>query len=244
MTPVKRQDELILDRSGQPGVMANVHYGELIYENALSTQADLAGWRLEGKAAITFPQGRMRLESVIPASEGQKANYVFWCPVDFSDGVSYQWEFYPVREPGLAMFWFSACGRNGEDLFDPALNLRAGEYDQYHHGDINALHASYFRRGNPGTFQLCNLRKSYGFYMVAQGADPIPSIYYDPPYLIEVIKRGAEVQFSINGLVIWYFYDDGVQFGPVLQGGKIGFRQMAPLIAEYANLKVRTVIFH
>ncbi len=241
MSPENRQDEIILDRSGQPGVMANVNYGDVLYENALSSQSDLAGWRLEGKAAITFPQGRMRLESIVPATEGQKANYVLWCPNDFPDWVSFQWEFYPVREPGLAMFWFAAVGRNGEDLFDPRLSARTGEYDQYHHGDINAFHASYFRRGNPGTFQLCNLRKSYGFHMVAQGADPIPSIYYDPPYFIEVIKRGSEVQFSINGLVIWYFFDDGASFGPPLKGGKIGFRQMAPLIADYAHLKIRLV---
>jgi len=27
-------------------------------------------------------------------------------------------------------------------------------------------------------------------------------------------------------------------YGPLLEDGKIGFRQMAPLVAEYANLKV------
>jgi hypothetical protein len=31
-----------------------------------------------------------------------------------------------------------------------------------------------------------------------------------------------------------------MRFGPVLTGGKIGFRQMTPMIAEYANLEIRS----
>jgi hypothetical protein len=34
---------------------------------------------------------------------------------------------------------------------------------------------------------------------------------------------------------------DGKSHGPLLGGGKIGFRQMAPLIAEYANFRVRAL---
>jgi hypothetical protein len=236
--PDKPPPEEIMDRTGQPGVMAGVKLGQRLYENPLATLGDTAGWKLEGQAAFSFPQGRLRLESVVPASEGQKANYVFWCPVEFPDHVVFSWDFHPVREPGLAMFWFAARGRNGEDLFDARLKPRTGEYEQYHHGDINAFHASYFRRGAVGALQVCNLRKSYGFHMVAQGADPIPALRYNPPYRIQVVKRGPEVQFAINGLVIYHFADDGRRYGPLLAGGKIGFRQMAPLIAEYSALTV------
>ena len=72
------------------------------------------------------------------------------------------------------MMFFAAQGRNGENLFDPQLQKRTGEYIQYHHGDINAFHVSYFRRKEPDerAFHTCNLRKSYGFYLVCQGADP------------------------------------------------------------------------
>ncbi|MXZ23173.1 MAG: DUF1961 family protein, partial [Caldilineaceae bacterium SB0665_bin_25] len=50
---------------------------------------------------------------------------------------------------------------------------------------------------------------------------------------------GAEVAFLINELPIFSWRDDGVSYGPVLGGGKIGLRQMAPLVGEYANLVVR-----
>jgi hypothetical protein len=35
---------------------------------------------------------------------------------------------------------------------------------------------------------------------------------------------------------------DGKTYGPILDRGKIGFRQMTPLIAEYANLVVKKVV--
>jgi len=218
--------------------------GELIYENPLASEADVAGFRLEGDAAVSFPLGRMRMENRLDPEAGQKANFVFWCPEDFPADIAVSWDFWPIREPGLCILFFSATGRNGEDLFDPGLAARTGEYQMYHHGDIHALHVSYFRRKAPTerAFQVCNLRKSYGFHMVCQGADPLPSVADAmPPYRIALVKCGPEVSFSIRDLESFRWVDDGKTYGPVLGGGKIGFRQMAPLIGEYANLRVQRV---
>lgn len=215
----------------------------ILYANPLKDPSDSAGWRLEGEAEISFPEGRMRMENKRDPELGQAANYVFWCPELFPDRISISWDFYPLREPGLAMFWFAARGREGRDMFDPELEPRTGEYEQYHHGNIDALHLSYFRRNanQSRTFQVCNLRKSFGFHLVCSGADPIPcTAFADPPYHIQVIKCGPEVQLSINELQIFRWRDDGYSYGPILEGGRIGFRQMAPLMAEYANLEVRT----
>ena len=78
--------------------------------------------------------------------------------------------------------------------------------------------------------------------MVRQGADPLPSVADAmPPYAITLIKCGAEVVFYIRDLKIFHWVDDGQTYGSLLGGGKIGFRQMAPLIGEYANLKVHKV---
>ncbi|MEF3302766.1 DUF1961 family protein [Paenibacillus sp. GYB003] len=213
----------------------------LIYDNPLSSAKDVERFRLEGDAAVTFPLGRMRLESTRSEEEGQKANFVFWCPVTFPADIAVEWEFWPVREPGLAILFFAATGAGGEDLFDPRLSPRSGPYEQYHHGDINALHVSYFRRkwAEERRLHTCNLRKSYGFHLVAQGADPIPGVAdATGPYRVRVEKSGGAVRFSIQDVPVFAWEDDGAAYGPVLQGGKIGFRQMAPLIAEYANLKV------
>lgn len=213
----------------------------LIYENPLACEEDVKDFILEGKAAVTFPQGRMRLENKLASEEGQKANYVLWCPQDFPADVLITWDFYPIREPGLCMMFFAAKGKGGEDLFDSSLQKRTGEYAQYHHGDINAFHVSYFRRKEPDerAFHTCNLRKSYGFYLTAQGGDPIPDVAdAKPPYHIAVLKKDNEVRFYIDELEVFCFIDDGETYGPLLGGGKIGFRQLAPFIGEYENLKV------
>lgn len=224
--------------------MERYAFGDPLYENPLARENDVDGFVLEGDAKISFPDGRMRMENARDPSEGQKSNFVYWCPEVFPDDIAVSWKFTPLREPGLCILFFGAQGRNGEDLFDPSLSERTGEYNTYHSGDINALHVSYFRRKHPHerAFQTCNLRKSHGFHLVCKGADPLPSVEdADPPYEILLVKCGAEVAFFINELPIFTWIDDGETYGPLIGGGRIGFRQMAPLVAEYADLTVRSV---
>ncbi len=213
----------------------------LIYENPLACEADIQNFILEGQAKISFPNGRMQMENALDAENGQKANYVLWCPEDFPSDVLVTWDFLPIKEPGLCMLFFSALGKGGEDIFDGKLAGRTGEYHHYHHGDINAFHVSYFRRKEPDerAFHVCNLRKSYGLHLVAQGGDPVPDAdEVKEPYRLAVRKEKNLVTFSVNELEVFRFEDDGKTYGPLLQGGKIGFRQLAPLVADYGNLKV------
>lgn len=216
----------------------------LLYENALANKEDIKDFILEGDATISFPNGRMRMQNTLDASAGQKANYVLWCPEEFPADIYIEWEFMPIKEPGLCILFFAAKGRNGENLFAQNLQKRTGEYPLYHHGDINAFHVSYYRRKEPGERALhtCNLRKSYGFHLVAQGGDPIPDAdEVSAPYKMALLKKGGEVSFYINEIQIFHFADDGKTYGQLLGGGKIGFRQLAPLIGEYAAFKVYSI---
>ena len=214
---------------------------KLIYQNPLKNEADIKGFITEGIALITFPEGRMRMQNALDANEGQRANYVLWCPEVFPSDIRVEWTFRPLSGEGLCILFFAASGQNGEDLFSPVLSPRTGQYPQYHHGDINAFHVSYFRRKEPEEriFHTCNLRKSYGFQLVAQGADPIPDIAdCKKDYRMTLEKKGPSVSFYTDGLKLFEYLDDGVTFGPRLDSGRIGFRQLAPLIAEYADLSV------
>ncbi|MCM3626620.1 YesU family protein [Paenibacillus glycanilyticus] len=213
----------------------------MIYNNPLSSAEEVSEFRMEGDGAVSFPMGRMRLESTRDPAEGQASNLVFWCPEQFPADMAVTWDFWPVREPGLAILFFCAAGREGQDLFNSGLAERTGIYEQYHHGDINAFHVSYFRRRYPEErkFHTCNLRKSHGFHLVAQGADPIPAVADAAgPYRMQLLKQGPYVQFAVNDLLLFSWRDDGSTWGPLLGKGKLGFRQMAPLIAEYGNLQV------
>lgn len=214
---------------------------ELIYKNSLSCKEDVKNFVMEGDASIYFENGKMRMKNNLSADCGQKSNFVFWCPEDFPSNIEITWNFRPIEEPGLCILFFAAAGINGEDLFDPLLNRRDGQYDLYHSGDINAYHVSYFRRkwDEERQFHTCNLRKSKGFHLVAQGADPIPDCMdAKEKYELKLTKNNGLIEFSVDGLTVFSWKDDGKKYGDVLGGGKIGFRQMAPLIGEYSDLKV------
>jgi hypothetical protein len=67
------------------------------------------------------------------------------------------------------------------------------------------------------TSAICAIAK--GFHLAAQAADPLPDAADAPaPFRIAHLKYGAAPG-----------------------GGRIGFRRMAPLAGEYANLIARTV---
>lgn len=222
----------------------NLNISDPIYTNPLGSESDIEGFIMEGQCCTSFPKGALRLENALDPSLGQASNFLFWCPQVFPANLCIRWDFMPLREPGLAMLWFAATGKEGKDLFDPSLAKREGNYRQYHSGDINGYHISYFRRKQTDErlFHTCNMRKSHGFHLVCQGADPIPSVPdIEEPFRMEVIHFEGCVRLAINDLPIFTWQDDGHSYGPRLSGGRIGFRQMSPLIAEYANLTVHAV---
>lgn len=214
---------------------------KLIYSNKLSCSSDIKDFIIEGEAVVSFENGCMRMKNALNSEYGQKANYVLWCPQEFPVDIKIEWKFKPVKEPGLCILFFAAKAINGSDIFSDGIKKRNGEYKLYHHGDINAFHISYFRRKEEKerVFHTCNLRKSYGFNLVAQGGDPIPDCGdVKDFYNMTVLKKHNLVEFFINNLKIFEFEDDGKTFGELLGGGKIGFRQLAPLVAEYSDFNV------
>ncbi|MCL2363735.1 MAG: YesU family protein [Defluviitaleaceae bacterium] len=220
-----------------------------VYKNALASAADTKHFILEGTAKVDFPNGKMQLSSVLDPELGQAANYVYWCDQEFPSDALIEWEFTPLAESGLCIMFFSATNLTGGSVFDA--NPRTGRYEQYYNGDINAFHVSYNRtnavRDVPKAegLRLCNLRKSKGFHMAAQGGDVIPELSLIrppyPPFLVSIVKRGPLVAFYIEKILCFFYHDDGVTHGPLLGGGRVGFRQMSPMVGEYANLNVRTL---
>lgn len=51
--------------------MAHIDRTELLHENPLARPDDVAGWVMEGDGAVSFPMGRMRMESTRDPSEAQ-----------------------------------------------------------------------------------------------------------------------------------------------------------------------------
>lgn len=212
----------------------------LIYSNPLRTPDDLDGWVKEGPVDATTASDGLILSS----AGGFDDHWTMWCPETFPDRIRITWEFSPRAEPGLAMLFFGSTSHEGGDIIDPRLATRSGAYPQYHSGDIRTLHVSYFRRRweEERAFHTCNLRKSPGFHLVAQGADPLPPVVdaREAFYRISVIKDGSRVEFAIDDLLLFTWEDDR-STGPLVGSGRIGFRQMSPLVACYRNLEVHAL---
>ena len=218
------------------------------YANALRSPEDMRDWIAEGPVEVRPGPSGVVLASSAGDPDDDAAHWTLWCPVRFDDAVRISWEFRPVEEPGLAMAFFAARGHSG-NLFGPDQLPRDGRYPQYHSGDLDALHLSYFRHRWPQerAFRTCNLRRSAGFRLVAQGADPLPpAADANGFYRLVIDKDGPDVHFSINDLPIFSWHDDGAAGQPAgehlggghLAGGYFGLRQMAPLVAEYRNFSV------
>ncbi|KAF1843595.1 DUF1961-domain-containing protein [Cucurbitaria berberidis CBS 394.84] len=220
-------------------VMASAVAGEkLLYRNTFNSSASISSWIAEGPLNATVSNNTLELRGA-----GKLDDYfVYWLPEVFPDRIRISWEFQPIQEPGLAMFFFGATSVAGGSIFDKGLKPRNGAYPQYHSSDIRLLHASYFRRRWPEerVFHLANLRKSPGFNLVAQGADPLPAVedVKGAYYKVEVIKDKRNVSFKVNGLLLFSFDDTNTNTGPVVRDGRIAFRQMQPLIARYRNVEV------
>ena len=211
---------------------------QLLYQNNFNSSDDIADWIPEGPVNANISDNTLELSG----AGGTDDHFVFWIPKTFPDRIRITWEFSPVQEPGLAMLFFGATSLAGGSIFDNGLAPRNGSYPQYHSGDIRTLHASYFRRRWPEerAFHQANLRKSPGFHLVAQGADPLPPVAdaNGAFYKVEVIKDNRDVRFYINGLLLFSWEDLDDSTGPVISGGYIGFRQMSPLVGRYRNLEV------
>ncbi|PSK38462.1 hypothetical protein B9Z65_6015 [Elsinoe australis] len=207
----------------------------LLYRNTFDSGAAISSWIPEGPVGAVVSNNTLELTAI--------GDFVYWVPEVFPDRIRISFEFTPIVEPGLAMFFFGATSVNGSSIFDTDLKPRNGSYPQYHSSDIRVLHASYFRRRWPEerAFHLTNLRKSPGFHLVAQGADPLPSVVDTggASFKVEIVKDKRDVSFSINDLLLFSFRDeDRDTTGPIVRGGRIGLRGMNPLVAQYRNLEV------
>ena len=219
-----------------PPLDVTMRLGDLLYESALDKASDMQGWVMEGPGLTEFDDGWMNMKSRQP--EGENGHIVYWCPRDFPDRLVAEWEMQVLSKEGLCITFFAAEGRKGEDILSPILPKRTGIFRQYTQGAINCYHISYFANtpSAPGRI-TSNMRKNSGFHVVANGPPGIEP-GSKSVHAVRLIKDAAHVQLQVDGKVIIDFEDDGRRYGPVLGGGKIGFRQMGWTVARYRNFRV------
>lgn len=208
--------------------------GALLYANALSDTALTADWRMEGLGEVEFSKGWMKMFSA-----KEKGHHVFWCPKEFPSNFIAEWDVQNLHtEAGLCIVFFSAQGLNGEDIFDNSLPARDGTFTQYTKGAINNYHISYYAnsQGQPGRASA-HLRKNKGFHKVQEHDMGIP-LQSEAIHRIQLVKYEGTIQLFIDGRKVIDWLDNGQKLGEILQGGKIGFRQMKWTQFNYRDFKV------
>ncbi len=209
--------------------------GEPLYSTDF---ADLGDWVAEGPLLTSRGEGgslTMRSERPEDLTHGHT---VLWLRKELPESFLAEWEFKPLGERGLCIVFFAARGRNGEEIFSPALQKRAGEFPLYHSGDIDCYHISYYAHTpeTPGRL-TSNLRKNHGFHLVANGP-PAISAHSRGWQRVQLRKEGARIRLAVEGRQVLDFTDDGQTWGPTLGRGHFGLRQMVWTVGAYRALRI------
>lgn len=223
----------------RPSRPDDVDWQHPVYITSFDSPAALDDWRLEGGRRMTVEEGNLVLESDRESvrSESKGNHLVCWLrrevPADFLLEFSVRPE---DRRRGLNIVFFNARGRHGEEIFAPSLAPRDGTFAQYHSGDLDNYHISYWAGGR-GT---SNLRKNHGFHLVASGKDLVVDAPAKAWQTIRVYKREGFIRLTVDDVEALSFQDDGKAFGPIhMHSGWIGLRQMAHTQrCEYGHLGV------
>lgn len=210
----------------------------LLYHNSMESEGLLNSWILEGPGIMEAVDGWLSLRSLRP--DGPAGHVVLWCPESFPESFLAEWEFVLEDPIGLTIVFFAARGDNDRDLFDPSLQPRDGDFQQYIRGDVDSYHISYYARMPFEPRSMANLRKNSGFHLLANG--PIEIRSDDRKiYRAALLKEGGHIRMSVDGYTIIDYLDHGDRFGPVHEAGQIGLRQMQWTRALYRNFRVHSI---
>src|SRR5690606_5091634 len=112
--------------------------------------AVLQDWKLEGGQRMYIEDGHLVLESdrETTRSTGKANHLVCWLTKEMPADFLLEFTVCPEkRDRGLNIVFFNARGRGGKSIFDSALSPRDGTFAQYHSGDLDNYHISYWSGG-------------------------------------------------------------------------------------------------
>jgi hypothetical protein len=210
--------------------------GAQLYENTYGSQASLDEFVGEGPMIAEIRSGKLYMAS--RDSNGSGHFTTWYTTVDHPESFIIEFEFTPLKAKGLAILFTCAKGQNGEDIFDPSLATRNGQYNYYIRGDINNYGISYYRN-NANQSDSVNLRKNAGFVMVKSVTPnpiPLPPACINNTYHCVWVKNGPLIRWYVDGARTLEWMDTS-PYG----SGKFGLRQMAATKAEYDNLRLYSV---
>ena len=213
--------------TGEKFTPTDVDWEHPVYETSFDDPSVLKDWHLEGGLRMSVVAGNLLLENGANEQRppDRAGHMVCWLTHEVPADFLLEFTVCPEnRRRGLAIVFFNARGLGGENVFKRPIKPRNGTFRQYHSGDINNYHVSYWSGGR-GT---ANIRKNKGFYLPAIGKDLVYTAPADAFQTIRIYKRGGRIRLTIDDVLALAYDDDGKTYGPVhTDSGWIGLRQMA-----------------
>lgn len=233
------QSEQPIPAVGQSWTPKDVDFAHPVYFSDFDDPNELSNWILEGGKNMSITNGELVLESQpgVTTSQSDANHLVCWLKQEMPADFLLEFTVCPQnRQQGLNIVFFNTRGIHGQDIFDSSLAPRDGTFKQYHSGDLNCYHCSYWA----GTRDSANLRKNKGFNLVASGPDLITNAPADKFQTVRIYKLGGTIRVMVDDIISVAYDDDGVSYGPVItKPGWIGLRQMAHTVScRYGSFAV------
>jgi hypothetical protein len=213
---------------------------ETLYEDDFSS---LEHWHHEGIGEIQpGPEGGMRLHCFGSRQGGQAC--MAFCRETFPDHISIEYEVIIRTHGGIFINYLACRGLNGEDLIEQhgkRLAERTGVMANYYSRQwgLQSYHLSISRFNDEGVHSgTSNWRRNPGSILVGHGPDPCKEL--NTRYAIRIIKDRGHCQLYCDGEFVYAFLDRDIQYLPIPDRGKFGFRCIgSDVMVDVFNLRVR-----
>jgi hypothetical protein len=200
-----------------------------------------AEWIAEGWGGVEIRDGKLRVApspfdaAGLPRPAERRSHMVVWNRRIFPADFLLEYGMSPdASTNGLAIVFFCAAVKDGDDIFALSLPPRRADYASYHSGAIANYSDSYWSRNTAGESVSNRLRKNPGFQLVAEG----PSLTTGSTAVthhVRILKSGAHIEIEMNGHAIFQWDDPAKPLG----AGRIGLRSMEGVTTvSYSGFKV------
>jgi hypothetical protein len=189
-------------------------------------------WVLKGPGSAWTEKAALHVTNTSRINQpGQPGHVVLWNTQIFPANFLLEFDFSPKdSNKGLGIIFFSATTRDNGDIFGLKQPRRAGIFRNYHSGDINCYHTSFWAMPRKTT----NLRKNHGFHLVAGGKDYIAG-QGSGPHKVRLLKVNGKIELETLGKLVFSWQDND----KILKEGRIGLRTMARTgKVSYTSFKV------
>jgi hypothetical protein len=203
------------------------------FKDALS---NLDNWQVDKweneQVQIAAKDGQLKIDT-----QSKLNGTLVWCRKPLPKNFEFEYDLTPLSKSGFFMLFFCAKGNKGEDvLSEERLADRKFPtlFKKYVAGTTDCYHISY-RRDEEAN---CNLRKNSGMVLLKQEqlTHVLPA---GKKVHVKLTKKEGSITLLVDGKSFMDFTDDGKAHGPVLEGGRIGFRQVYESSGVYENIVIR-----